>query len=129
MFGARRSIARLFLLTACDRPWTALSAPDNANFPPQHGHGQHRVCLQRAPSGRGRPGPEGSWRRGPSPRRRPTPGEEKKPDTRGMTQHDAEEDAAQAAARAGAVVGAVDSVADLRRVADLFSRVWAAPQA
>ena len=46
-----------------------------------------------------------------------------------MTQHDAEQDAANAAARAGAAVGAVDSVADLRRVADLFSRVWAAPQA
>ena len=46
-----------------------------------------------------------------------------------MTQHDAEQDAANAAARAGVAVGAVDSVADLRRVADLFSQVWAAPQA
>jgi len=54
---------------------------------------------------------------------------EKKPDTRGMTQYDAEQDAAKAAARARAAVGAVDSVADLRRVADLFSQVWAAPQA
>jgi predicted GNAT superfamily acetyltransferase len=46
-----------------------------------------------------------------------------------MTQYDAEQDAAEAAARAGAAVGTVDSVADLRRVAELFSRVWAAPQA
>jgi predicted GNAT superfamily acetyltransferase len=46
-----------------------------------------------------------------------------------MTQHDAGQDAANAAARAGAAVGAVDSVAGLRRVADLFSQVWAAPQA
>lgn len=46
-----------------------------------------------------------------------------------MTQRDAEQDAGKAAARAGAAVGAVDSVADLRRVADLFSQVWAAPQA
>jgi predicted GNAT superfamily acetyltransferase len=46
-----------------------------------------------------------------------------------MTQHDAEQDAAEAAARARAAVEAVGSVAGLRRVADLFSRVWAAPQA
>jgi len=46
-----------------------------------------------------------------------------------MTQHDAGQDAATGAARAGVAVGAVDSVAGLRRVADLFSRVWAAPQA
>jgi len=46
-----------------------------------------------------------------------------------MTQHDAEQDAAMAAARARAAVETVDSVAGLRRVADLFSRVWAAPQA
>jgi len=46
-----------------------------------------------------------------------------------MTQHDAERDAVKAAAGARAAVEAVDSVADLRRVADLFSRVWAAPQA
>jgi predicted GNAT superfamily acetyltransferase len=46
-----------------------------------------------------------------------------------MTRHDAEQDAAEAAARARAVIEAVESVAGLRRVADLFSRVWAAPQA
>jgi predicted GNAT superfamily acetyltransferase len=46
-----------------------------------------------------------------------------------MAQHDAGQDAAEAAARARVAVEAVDSVADLRRVADLFSRVWAAPQA
>jgi predicted GNAT superfamily acetyltransferase len=46
-----------------------------------------------------------------------------------MTQHDAGQDAANAAAQAGAAVKAVDSVADLRRVAELFSQVWAAPQA
>jgi predicted GNAT superfamily acetyltransferase len=46
-----------------------------------------------------------------------------------MTQHGAEQDAAEAAARARAAVEAVGSVAGLRRVADLFSRVWAAPQA
>jgi predicted GNAT superfamily acetyltransferase len=46
-----------------------------------------------------------------------------------MTQHDADLDAAEAAARTRAAVEGVDSVADLRQVADLFSRVWAAPQA
>jgi predicted GNAT superfamily acetyltransferase len=46
-----------------------------------------------------------------------------------MEHHDAEQDAAKAAARARAAVEAVDSVADLRRVAELFARVWAAPQA
>ena len=46
-----------------------------------------------------------------------------------MAQHDAGQDAAKAAARARAAVEAVDSVAGLRRVADLFARVWAAPQA
>lgn len=46
-----------------------------------------------------------------------------------MTQHDAEQDAAHAAARARAAIEAVESVAGLRRVADLFSRVWDAPQA
>lgn len=46
-----------------------------------------------------------------------------------MAQYDAEQHAAKAAARARVAVEAVDSVADLRRVADLFSRVWAAPQA
>jgi len=46
-----------------------------------------------------------------------------------MNQHDAEQDAAKAVARARAAVEALDSVADLRRVADLFSRVWATPQA
>jgi predicted GNAT superfamily acetyltransferase len=46
-----------------------------------------------------------------------------------MTQHDAEQDAAKAAARARVAVEAVGSVADLRRVAELFSRIWAAPQA
>jgi predicted GNAT superfamily acetyltransferase len=45
-----------------------------------------------------------------------------------MAHHDAEQDAAKAAARARVAVRAVDSVADLRRVADLFSQVWAAPQ-
>ena len=45
-----------------------------------------------------------------------------------MTGHDAEQDAAKAAARARAAVEEVDSVAGLREVADLFSRVWAAPQ-
>ena len=38
----------------------------------------------------------------------------------------AEQDAAGAAARAGVFVRSVDSVADLRGVADLFSRVWGA---
>ncbi len=46
-----------------------------------------------------------------------------------MAQHDAEQDAVGAAARAQVAVVAVDSVADLRRVAELFSRVWAAPVA
>ena len=46
-----------------------------------------------------------------------------------MTQHDAEQDAAKAAARAHAAIEAVESVAGLRRVAGLFSRVWAVPQA
>jgi predicted GNAT superfamily acetyltransferase len=46
-----------------------------------------------------------------------------------MTPHDAEQDAANAAARARVAIKAVGSVADLRRVAELFSRVWAAPQA
>jgi predicted GNAT superfamily acetyltransferase len=46
-----------------------------------------------------------------------------------MAQHDAEQDAAGAAARAQVAVVAVDSVPDLRRVAELFSRVWAAPVA
>jgi predicted GNAT superfamily acetyltransferase len=45
-----------------------------------------------------------------------------------VTRDDAEQDAAKAAARARAAVEAVDSVAGLRQVADLFSRVWAAPQ-
>jgi predicted GNAT superfamily acetyltransferase len=45
-----------------------------------------------------------------------------------MTQHGAAQDAATAAARARVAVEAVDSVAGLRRVAELFSRVWAAPQ-
>src|SRR5437899_1430979 len=45
-----------------------------------------------------------------------------------MTGHDAEQDAAKAAARARAAVEEVDSVAGLLQVADLFSRVWAAPQ-
>jgi predicted GNAT superfamily acetyltransferase len=40
---------------------------------------------------------------------------------------EAEQDAAGAAARAGVVVRAVDSVAGLRGVSDLFSRVWDAP--
>ena len=44
-----------------------------------------------------------------------------------MTLGEAEQDAAGAAARAGVVVRAVDSVVDLRGVADLFSRIWAAP--
>jgi len=43
--------------------------------------------------------------------------------------HDAGQDALAAAARARVGVEAVDSVAGLRRVADLFSRVWAAPEA
>ena len=43
--------------------------------------------------------------------------------------HDAGQDALAAAARARVAVEAVDSVAGLRRVADLFSRVWAAPEA
>jgi len=46
-----------------------------------------------------------------------------------MTLGEAERDAAGAAARAGVVVRAVDSVVDLRAVADLFSRIWAAPLA
>jgi predicted GNAT superfamily acetyltransferase len=46
-----------------------------------------------------------------------------------MTQHDPERDAAEAAARARAAIEAVESVAGLRQVADLFSQVWAAPQA
>ena len=46
-----------------------------------------------------------------------------------MAQHDAGQDAIAAAARARVAVEAVDSVAGLHRVADLFSRVWAAPQA
>jgi predicted GNAT superfamily acetyltransferase len=43
--------------------------------------------------------------------------------------HDAGQDAVTAAARARVAVEAVDSVAGLHRVADLFSRVWAAPEA
>jgi predicted GNAT superfamily acetyltransferase len=46
-----------------------------------------------------------------------------------MTQHDAEQDAAKAAAQGRAAIEPVESVVGLRRVADLFSRVWAAPQA
>lgn len=45
-----------------------------------------------------------------------------------MTALDAEQDAAQAAARARATVTEVDSVAGLREVAELFSRVWVTPQ-
>ena len=45
-----------------------------------------------------------------------------------ITQHDAERDAAGAAARARVAVEAVDSVADLRRVAGLFSWIWAVPE-
>jgi predicted GNAT superfamily acetyltransferase len=44
-----------------------------------------------------------------------------------MTLDEAEQDASGAAAQAGVVVRAVDSVAGLRAVADLFSRIWAAP--
>jgi predicted GNAT superfamily acetyltransferase len=44
-----------------------------------------------------------------------------------MTLGEAEQDAASAAARAGVIVRAVDSVAGLRGVSDLFSRVWDAP--
>jgi predicted GNAT superfamily acetyltransferase len=44
-----------------------------------------------------------------------------------MTLGEAERGAAGAAARAGVVVRAVDSVAGLRGVSDLFSRVWDAP--
>ena len=46
-----------------------------------------------------------------------------------MAQHDAGQDAVTAAARARVAVEAVDSVAGLHRVADLFARVWAVPQA
>jgi predicted GNAT superfamily acetyltransferase len=44
-----------------------------------------------------------------------------------MTLGEAGQDAAGAAARAGVVVRAVDSVAGLRGVSELFSRVWDAP--
>jgi predicted GNAT superfamily acetyltransferase len=44
-----------------------------------------------------------------------------------ITYQDAERDAAGAAARARVTVEAVDSVPDLRRVAELFSQIWAAP--
>jgi predicted GNAT superfamily acetyltransferase len=44
-----------------------------------------------------------------------------------IAQGDADQDAAGAAARAGVAVHTVDSAADLRQVADLFSRVWAVP--
>lgn len=44
-----------------------------------------------------------------------------------MTLGEAEQDAAGVAARAGVIVRAVDSVAGLRGVTDLFSRVWDAP--
>ncbi len=44
-----------------------------------------------------------------------------------ITQRDAERDAVAAAARARVVVEAVDSAADLRQVAELFSRIWTAP--
>lgn len=43
------------------------------------------------------------------------------------TQGNPEQDAAGAAARAQVAVVTVDSVADLRRVAEMFSRIWAAP--
>lgn len=46
-----------------------------------------------------------------------------------MAHHQAEQDAAAAAARARVAVAAVDSVADLRRAAELFARVWTAPLA
>jgi predicted GNAT superfamily acetyltransferase len=46
-----------------------------------------------------------------------------------MTLGEAEQDAAGAAAWAGVAVRPVDSVVDLRGVADLFSRIWAAPLA
>jgi predicted GNAT superfamily acetyltransferase len=45
-----------------------------------------------------------------------------------MMQHNAEQDAVGAAVRARVAVEVVDSVADLRRVTELFSRIWAVPE-
>ena len=44
-----------------------------------------------------------------------------------ITQGDADQDAESAARRAKVTVREVDTVTDLRRVADLFSRIWDAP--
>jgi predicted GNAT superfamily acetyltransferase len=44
-----------------------------------------------------------------------------------VTPGDAEQDAESAARRAKIIIRAVDTAADLRKVADLFSRIWDAP--
>lgn len=46
-----------------------------------------------------------------------------------VTHSDAEQDAETAASRANVALRAVEAVADLRRVADLISRIWEAPEA